>query len=271
MIVVRSVADYRRPDGIVGFVPTMGAFHEGHLALMRSAKERCGTCVVSLFVNPMQFAPGEDFERYPRMEERDFALAEAAGVDVIFAPPPAEIYGDGFSTTIKVGPVGDVWEGAARPGHFDGVATVVAKLFNIVRPDEAVFGEKDFQQCVVISNMVRDLNIPIRLRFEPTVREPDGLAMSSRNAYLSQEERVSARAISKFLLEAKRDLMGGAEVEETLRVAEANMEASGLAVDYLALVEETELRQLYSLEPRSRLIVAARIGKTRLIDNMSLI
>lgn len=268
MIEARSVAEYRRPDGKVGFVPTMGAFHEGHLSLMRAAKRECDYCIVSLFVNPLQFAAGEDFDRYPRNEERDFQMARKNGVDVIFCPPREELYGESFSTSVKVGSIGDIWEGAARPGHFDGVATVVAKLFNIVRPDVAYFGEKDFQQCAVISRMVRDLNFHIQLRFLPTVREQDGLAMSSRNAYLSDSERVSARAISQTLAAAAASLIGGADLPVTLEESRRFLERAGLDVDYFALVSEDSLVPLDGPRSGSRLITAVRAGKTRLIDNM---
>lgn len=268
MTVVRSIADYRRPAGVVGFVPTMGAFHEGHLSLMRAAKRRCDSCVVSLFVNPKQFGPGEDYKQYPRDEARDFELAESAGADIVFAPSPSEVYGDGFSTMVKMGPLGDLWEGAARPGHFDGVATVVAKLFNMVRPDLAFFGEKDFQQCAVISQLVRDLNFPLELVFEPTVREPDGLAMSSRNTYLSDEERLSALAISQALFSAKEAILRGANLQDTLAESREHMERAGLWVDYIALVHGTTLAKLDKFEVSARLIAAAKAGRTRLIDNV---
>lgn len=246
----------------------MGALHEGHLSLIRAAKRECEACVVSIFVNPLQFGPNEDFERYPRDERRDFELAEATGADVVFAPVREEIYREGFSTTIQVGPIGDIWEGAARPGHFDGVATVVAKLFNIVKPTVAYFGEKDFQQCVVIANLVRDLNMGIELRFLPTVREADGLAMSSRNAYLSQEERGSALAINEALASAKEAMLGGVEVSEVIKRYQRRMEDAGLSVDYFALVDGSNMMPVQSISNGSRLIAAAYAGRTRLIDNM---
>src|SRR5436190_16731115 len=207
MKTIRSVAELRaelagapRP---VGLVPTMGFFHEGHLSLMRAAREANATVVVSLFVNPAQFGPSEDLDAYPRDEERDLALAEQAGLDVVFAPAVEEVYPDGFDTTVSVGGLTEPLDGAARPGHFAGVTTVVTKLFNMVGPDVAYFGQKDAQQALVIRKLVRDLNMPLQIEVCPTIREPAGLALSSRNAYLSAEERERAAAISRALRAAE--------------------------------------------------------------------
>jgi pantoate--beta-alanine ligase len=230
----------------IGLVPTMGAFHEGHLALIRAARAECETVVVSVFVNPAQFAPCEDLERYPREEERDAALAEEAGVDVLFAPPVEELYPPGFQTWVDVEELGAMLEGAHRPGHFRGVATVCCKLFNIVRPERAYFGQKDAQQVAVVRRMVRDLNLGVEIRALPTVRDADGLALSSRNAYLSPAERVQALALPKAL--ATRD---PARARELL---------NGLEVDYLEVAD---------FDPRV-LAAAVRIGETRLIDNVVL-
>jgi pantoate--beta-alanine ligase len=230
----------------IGLVPTMGAFHEGHLALLRAAREECDTVVVSVFVNPAQFTAGEDFERYPRDEERDTRLAEEAGADLVFAPAADELYPPGYETWIEVEHLGAILEGVQRPGHFRGVATVCCKLFNLVRPQRAYFGQKDAQQVAVIRRMVRDLHLGVEIRVLPTVRAADGLALSSRNAYLSPEERRAALALPKAL--ATRD------------PRRARQLLNGLEVDYLEVAD---------LEPRV-LAAAVRIGKTRLIDNVVL-
>jgi len=248
----------------IAFVPTMGAFHEGHLALMRRAREAAEIVVVSLFVNPTQFVAGEDYDRYPRNEERDFELARKIPVDVMFAPSVAEMYA-GEETVIHVKGVSERWEGEHRPGHFDGVATVVAKLFNIVRPNIAVFGLKDFQQAVVIDRMVRDLNIPLALLFEETVREQDGLAMSSRNAYLSPEQRRLAPMLHEELEQLSKSKSAG---DKELSESKERLAKAGFAVDYLALVDGATLEPARKLEKGNRFIVAARLGATRLIDNL---
>jgi pantoate--beta-alanine ligase len=230
----------------IGLVPTMGAFHEGHLALLRAAREECDTVVVSVFVNPAQFTAGEDFERYPRNEDRDTRLAEEAGADIVFAPAADELYPPGYETWIEVENLGAILEGVHRPGHFRGVATVCCKLFNLVRPQQAYFGQKDAQQVAVIKRMVRDLHLGVEIHVLPTVRDADGLALSSRNAYLSPEERRAALALPKAL--ATRD------------PRRARQLLNGLEVDYLEVAD---------LEPRV-LAAAVRIGKTRLIDNVVL-
>jgi len=259
--------------GRIGLVPTMGAFHEGHLSLMREARKDCQTLVVSLFVNPTQFAAGEDFSKYPRNELRDAEMADSVGVDVLFAPATEEMYAGGL-TTISVKGVSDRWEGAHRPGHFDGVATIVCKLFNIVEANFAIFGLKDLQQCAVIRRMVVDLNLPIEVRFAPTVREADGLAMSSRNVYLSPEDRVTATLLSRELRSCADCFSQGSltagEVERILKHGKSLLEAAGFKVDYLNLVDTESLEPKTTPADGDSVIVAARIGPTRLIDNVQL-
>jgi pantoate--beta-alanine ligase len=247
MRTVRTIAELPRTDGSVGLVPTMGAFHAGHLALFAAAREENDVVVASLFVNPAQFGPGEDLERYPRDAARDAQLAEEAGVDVLFAPSADEMYPDGYATWVDVGDLGTRLEGEFRPGHFRGVATVCLKLFNIVRPTRAYFGQKDAQQAAVVKQLVRDLNLGLEIRVVPTVRDEDGLALSSRNAYLSPEEREAALALPRAL--ATKD------------VDRARALLRGVEVDY---VEEA------NFNGRRVLAAAVRIGKTRLIDNVVL-
>jgi len=253
MKTIRSIHELRAalaPRRRVGLVPTMGAFHEGHLSLFRAARGECDVVVVSLFLNRAQFGPDEDFARYPRDEARDRRLAEDAGVDVLFAPQPSELYPDGFGTWVEVEGTGA--EGAARPGHFRGVATVCLKLFNIVRPDVAYFGQKDAHQVRVLQRMIRDLNVDVRLRVLPTVRDLDGLALSSRNTYLSTEERQRALALP-------RALQAGRAAADPVAAARAAL--NGLDADYVELLE---------LERATLLTAAARVGSTRLIDNVVL-
>jgi pantoate--beta-alanine ligase len=237
--IVRSAAELPR-EGEIGLVPTMGAFHEGHLALFRAARDENEIVVASLFVNPAQFGEGEDLERYPRNEERDARLAEEAGVGVLYVPSAEEVYPPGFETWVEVERLGSILEGEHRPGHFRGVATVCLKLFNLVRPRRAYFGQKDAQQVAVVRRMVRDLAVPVEIRIVPTARDEDGLALSSRNAYLSAEERERALALPRALAARDRSLL------------------NGLEVDYF---EEADL------EPRV-LAAAVRVGTTRLIDNV---
>lgn len=277
MITVRTIEDLHRVihsakkihSERVGFVPTMGFLHEGHLSLIDLAREHgADFIVVSIFVNPAQFGPNEDFASYPRDEARDAALLEAREVDVLFAPSPAVVYPDGFTTTVRAGSAAGPLEGERRPGHFDGVATVVTKLFNMVQPDIAVFGQKDAQQCAVIRQLVRDLNLPVEIVIGPTTREADGLAMSSRNTYLNVEERALAPAFYKTLLHAQESVRRGADVDAVEREAAAELARAGIDVDYVRVVDsETFARP----EGNSRdLIVvgAVRIGRTRLIDNI---
>jgi pantoate--beta-alanine ligase len=267
--VLRSVEGVRSYAGKrpLGFVPTMGYLHEGHLSLVRRAREECATVVVSIFVNPLQFGPGEDFERYPRDPEQDLALAKEAGADALFMPEVAELYPEGFATEVRVRGVEDVLEGAARPGHFAGVATVLAKLLNIVGPENMYMGQKDAQQAFVVGRMIRDLNFPTRLVVCPTVREPDGLAMSSRNVYLNNEERAAAAAIPRALFDARDTGSTDPDaLEETAR--EALFAEPLIALEY---VSANDAATLGPVEPKTGeilLSLAARVGKTRLIDNV---
>jgi pantoate--beta-alanine ligase len=254
----------------IALVPTMGALHEGHLALIEAAREQADRVVASIFVNPMQFGEGEDFGRYPRREADDGAMLEKAGCDLLWLPSVGDIYPQGFSTTVTVRGVSERWEGEARPGHFDGVATVVAKLLSAVRPDVALFGEKDFQQLAVIRRMVADLAIPVEIVGVPTVREADGLALSSRNFYLSEEERRQAMALPRALEAARAAILGGTAVAEVLAEARDALLGGGFAkVDYVALVDAATLEPVDAPEGEMRLIAAAVIGATRLIDNLA--
>lgn len=263
-----SVARLKR-EGTLALVPTMGALHAGHIALIAEAKRRADKIVASIFVNPTQFAAGEDLDRYPRREEQDARMLDGAGCDLVWMPAVDAIYPRGFATTVHVSGVSERWEGEARPGHFDGVATVVAKLLLAVKPDVAVFGEKDFQQLAVIRRMVEDLNIPVEIVGLPTVREPDGLALSSRNAYLSEDERSRAVALQQALLGARDAIRGGKAVGSALREAkQALIDAGFLKIDYLALVDAQTLEPVEEAREEMRLIAAATIGTTRLIDNI---
>jgi pantoate--beta-alanine ligase len=265
---LRAALAGRGPAGDVGLVPTMGFFHEGHLSLMRQAREDCATVVVSLFVNPAQFGAGEDLDAYPRDEARDAALAAEQGVDLLFAPPVEEVYPDGFSTTVEVHGLTDVLCGAHRPEHFSGVTTVVTKLLNMVQPDAAYFGQKDAQQAIVIRKLVRDLDIPTRIEVLPTVREPDGLALSSRNAYLSAEERERALALSRALKAADATVASGArDAASVLGAARQELDASGVEPEYLELRSADDLSPAERVNGRTLLAVAARLGRARLIDN----
>ncbi len=258
----------------VGLVPTMGYLHAGHLALVAAARAANEVVVVSIFVNPAQFGPNEDFSRYPRDEARDLALLTAAGVDWVFLPTPAEVYPPGFQTYVEVREVTQRLEGAVRPGHFAGVATVVAKLFNLVQPTRAYFGQKDAQQVVVILRMVRDLNFPLELVVRPTEREPDGLARSSRNVYLNPEERVAALCLSRALHAAEAQWQAGARNGATLRAAmQAVLDAEPLArPDYVSVADPETLEELQAIAPGQGALasLAVRIGRTRLIDNVVL-
>jgi pantoate--beta-alanine ligase len=254
--------------GKVALVPTMGALHAGHMALVAEARKRADSVAASIFVNPAQFSQGEDFSRYPRREDQDIAMLEEAGCDLLWVPSVSDIYPDGFATKVSVSGVSERWEGEARPGHFDGVATVVAKLLLAVRPDAALFGEKDFQQLAVIRRMVGDLGIPVEVVGVPTVREPDGLAFSSRNAYLSPDERRQAVALPDALKAARNALQGGTPVGTAVQQAkQALVDAGFLRIDYFALVDAATLEPLDEPRGEMRLIAAALIGTTRLIDN----
>lgn len=269
----RGAVDAARAAGrTIGFVPTMGFLHDGHLSLIRAAREAgADFIVVSIFVNPKQFGPNEDFERYPRNEGRDGELLEGEAVDLLFLPPVEVMYPKGSTTTVYAGAVARPLEGARRPGHFEGVATVVLKLFNIVRPDLAVFGRKDAQQCAVIDRMVRDLDLPVRLVFGETVREGDGLAMSSRNSYLSPEQRLLAPVLHRALRAGQEALQrGGADAAAVERIMrETAAEAAGVEVDYLALVDPLTFEAPATLAGELLLVGAVRAGRTRLIDNIA--
>ncbi len=253
----------------VALVPTMGALHAGHLALVEEARRQADRVVATIFVNPLQFGEGEDLDRYPRREKDDARALEQAGCDLLWIPPPEQIYPAGFSTKILVSGLTERWEGKARPGHFDGVATVVAKLFNAVRPDVAVFGEKDFQQLAVIRRMTIDLNLGIAIVGVATVREEDGLALSSRNAYLSTDDRARAASLPRALERAAEEIDGGTPVAHALEHASHSLYDAGFSlVDYVALIDESTLEPIEAPSGRMRLIAAATIAGTRLIDNL---
>jgi len=257
-------------DFRVALVPTMGALHAGHLALVDRAKELAERVAVSIFVNPLQFNDKADLARYPRQEAADLAKLREAGCDLVWLPSPAELYPDGFATAISVAGISALWEGEHRPGHFDGVATVVAKLFVEVAPDIAVFGEKDFQQIAVIRRMTADLGLGVKIIGVPTVRDGDGLALSSRNALLSADERGRAVALPRALEAARNAIREGAEVADVLRTAKQSLiDAGFLKIDYLALIDEGTLEPLDGFREPARLIVAATIGSIRLIDNLA--
>jgi pantoate--beta-alanine ligase len=266
-----ALAPERRAGRSIGLVPTMGSFHEGHLALMRGAREDCDVVVVSLFVNPAQFGPSEDLDAYPRDEERDAALAEDQGVDLLFAPPLEEVYPPDFDTTVTVGRLTELLEGAPEhrgAAHFAGVTTVVTKLLNMVGADVAYFGQKDAQQALVIRKLVRDLDIPVRIEVLPTVRDPDGLALSSRNAYLSPEERERALGLSRALRAAEATVAGGErDAAAVLAAARAELDAHGVDPEYLELRTATDLSPVQRVNGSTLLAVAARVGRARLIDN----
>ncbi|MBS1880139.1 MAG: pantoate--beta-alanine ligase [Actinobacteria bacterium] len=263
----------RREAVSIGLVPTMGYLHDGHASLLRAARAECDLVVMSLFVNPTQFGPGEDLDRYPRDEERDLRLAAEAGVDFVYAPPVEEVYPEGFATTVEVrGPLTEVLDGdPARRGaaHFRGVATVVAKLLNSVGPDVAYFGQKDAQQAAVIRRMVADLDIPVRIEVLPIVREPDGLAMSSRNAYLEPADRERGVALSRALAAVRDAALAGAPLATALAAGRAELAAAAIEPEYLEACDAETLEQRSELGERPVLVaVAARVGAARLIDNV---
>ena len=263
-----SLAELRR-GGTLALVPTMGALHAGHIALVDEARRRADRVAATIFVNPAQFGPGEDLERYPRREEADTEMLREAGCDLLWIPTVEDIYPAGFSTRISVSGVSDRWEGEARPDHFDGVATVVAKLLLTVRPDVALFGEKDFQQLAVIRQMVSDLAIGVEIVGVPTVRDPDGLALSSRNAYLSPDDRAAALALPHALAAARDAIVSGQPVETALDDVRDKLGGAGFStVDYVALVDAQTLEPLTEPSGIMRLIAAATISGTRLIDNL---
>lgn len=263
-----AISGFRAAGERIAFVPTMGALHAGHMALVAQAKLAGQRVVVSIFVNPKQFGPNEDLARYPRKELADSRMLAEAGVDLLWMPPVEVMYPEGHATNISVAGVSEPLDGAARPGHFDGVATVVAKLFNQVKPDVALFGEKDFQQLAVIRRMVADLDFDIDVRGVPTQRDDDGLALSSRNAYLAPEDRAAAVALPRALGVAVRAIEKGDDPATALATARVSLEAAGFEVDYVELVDANSLGAPVAGQPR-RLLAAARIAGTRLIDNVA--
>src|SRR5690242_16835283 len=270
---LRAALERPRREGLrIGLVPTMGYLHDGHVSLLRAARAECDLVVMSLFVNPTQFGPGEDLDRYPRDEQRDLRLAAEAGVDFVYAPPVDQVYPEGFATTVAVGgPLTEVLDGDPSrrgPDHFRGVTTVVAKLLNSVGPDVAYFGQKDAQQAAVVRRMVRDLDFPVRIEVLPTVREPDGLAMSSRNAYLEPADRERATALSRSLGAAERGARAGS-LGMGLEAAHRELEAAGIEPEYLDARDAETLEPVKALGDRPVLVaVAARVGAARLIDNI---
>ena len=275
MQIARTVAEMKlfRPGmkAPVGFVPTMGYLHEGHLSLVRKAREESASVAVSIFVNPTQFGPREDFKSYPRDTERDLAMIEDM-TDVVFLPEAGEIYPPGFDSWVEVGDITGVLEGAARPGHFRGVTTVVAKLFNIVQPDRAYFGQKDAQQAAVIRKMVDDLNMNLEVIVLPTVREADGLAMSSRNAYLDAEQRQAATVLYRALMLAGELWAGGERNAGKIRreMTDLISQEPLARIDYISIADAATLKELHRLKPPALVSLAVRFGKTRLIDNVVL-
>jgi pantoate--beta-alanine ligase len=264
-----AVSALRQSHGGVALVPTMGALHAGHLALLDVARGVCPAVAASIFVNPTQFAPNEDFNRYPREEAADLEKLRSAGCDLVWLPGVDEMYPRGDSTLIDTAGPAHGWEGAIRPGHFRGVATVVAKLFGQVRPDAGIFGEKDWQQLQVIRRMVADLVLPVRVIGAPIVREPDGLAMSSRNRFLTAAERAAAPMLYAALTGIRDDMAHGAAAPEALQAGHAKLPAPQFNVDYLALVEGETLVETDVVSPTARLIAAARLGSVRLLDNIA--
>lgn len=262
-----TTAAFREAGEAIALVPTMGALHAGHMALVEEAKRAAPRVIASIFVNPLQFGPSEDLARYPRREQTDARMLTEAGVDILWAPPVEVMYPDGFATNISVSGISELLDGAHRPGHFDGVATVVAKLFAQTQADIALFGEKDFQQLAVIRRMVADLNLPIDIRGVPTQREDDGLALSSRNLYLSDKDRAAAVALPRALGVAARRIEQGDEAAAALDQARATLKAAGFAIDYVELVDAETLG---APDPARamRLLAAAKLGGTRLIDNV---
>lgn len=278
MRIIRSIQEFREArkalSGSMGLVPTMGYLHQGHFSLVRRARTENQTCAAWIFVNPLQFGPSEDFERYPRDEARDIALLEKERTDLLFLPSVEEVYPPGFSTYVDVRGVSAPLEGVVRPGHFQGVATVVLKFFNIMEPDRAYFGQKDAQQVVVLKKMVRDLNLKVEIVVCPTLREPDGLAMSSRNVYLSPEERVAASVLYRALcLAQERYAAGQCDAEAMRKDMTALLQSIGEAVsaiDYVSIAHPESLQELKVAQEGALVSLAVRFGKTRLIDNVIL-
>ncbi|MFC1479821.1 pantoate--beta-alanine ligase [Candidatus Omnitrophota bacterium] len=271
---VEAMRDYSRrarAEGkTIGFVPTMGYLHEGHMSLVRAARKECDTVIMSIFVNPHQFVPGEDFDRYPRDMQRDRRLAEEAGVDVVFAPSVSEMYPEGYATYVEtMGALTDVLCGSSRPGHFRGVTTVVAKLFDVICPDRSYFGQKDAQQTAIVKRMARDLNMPVEIRVMPIVRESDGLAMSSRNTYLSGQERRQARALSRSLKKAEEMVAGGELSPGRIKEEIVNIlqKEKNIRIDYVAVVDADCFTKIETVRDNTLTAIAVFVGQTRLIDN----
>ena len=264
-----AVAHARRGGKQIGVVPTMGALHVGHLSLVEACCRESGFTIVTIFVNPTQFGPGEDYTRYPRTLEADLKLLSSQRVDLVFMPGVETMYPRGSATMIDVGPIAEPWEGAHRPGHFRGVATIVLKLFNLTAPDVAYFGQKDFQQTLVVQQMVRDLDVPVEIRICPTVREPDGLAMSSRNVYLSPTERNQALTLSQSLRLAESLVAAGEWQAQTIlqQMCERLNSSGGVDVQYVAIVDPTTLAPVAEIREPAVALIAAKVGATRLIDN----
>src|SRR5579884_875754 len=276
MIVVDTVQGLRSARGSLaeplGFVPTMGFLHAGHMALIEAARAQNASVAVSIFVNPKQFGPNEDFATYPRDLDRDLAMLRDAGVDLVFVPSVEEMYPPDFSTTVDVGPIGEILEGARRPGHFRGVATVVARLFGLFQPRRAYFGQKDAQQCVVVKRLVADLSLPLEIVVIPTVREPDGLALSSRNIYLNSEERVAARVLSESLRLVEKHFRDGQTDAEALRrlVRDTVSREPLVRLDYISVADAATLSELTVVDRPALVSMAAWVGRARLIDNIVL-
>jgi len=269
---IKAVRDARRGFGDIGFVPTMGFLHGGHLSLVDLARSDCGASAVSIFVNPTQFGPHEDLSRYPRDLPRDLDLLQQVGTDLVFIPDDSELYPPGFSSRVEVGAIGDVLEGAIRPGHFSGVATIVTKLLNIVQPTRAYFGQKDAQQSIIIRKIVRDLDVPVEINVGPTLRETDGLAMSSRNVYLTQSQRANAPILYKALSAARDAFQSGVRDAALLRtkMKTALSKAEVTSVDYVSVANLATLQEMDHIDQSVLISLAVRFGSTRLIDNMVL-
>jgi pantoate--beta-alanine ligase len=265
-----AVAELRGQGGTIAFVPTMGALHAGHMALVAEGRRRASHVVASIFVNPTQFGADEDLSTYPRREATDAKMLEEEGCAVLWSPDVATMYPGGTGISVRAGNLGEGLDGASRPGHFDGVATIVSRLFDQVRPDIALFGEKDYQQLAVIRQMVRDQGLAVEIVAVPTQREADGVALSSRNAYLTDEERQSARALPRALGEAAAAIQRGGRVADALAIAKERLAKAGFdPIDYVELCDAETLAPVTSLERPARLLAAARIGRTRLIDNLA--
>lgn len=269
---LEDVIDRIKRNKLIGFVPTMGCLHEGHLSLIRKARLDTDCVVVSIFVNPIQFGPKEDFKKYPRDVDKDLKLCKANGVEIVFAPEAESMFPEDFLTYVNVEGLSDVLCGTSRPGHFKGVATVVAKLFNIVKPDIAYFGQKDAQQAVVVERMAKDLNMPLKIKVMPTVREKDGLAMSSRNVYLKPEERKKALFLYKSLKLAEELLKKGERNPEAIitKMRSLILRHRGVNIDYISIVDIKTLKTIDRISGKALVAVAAWVGKTRLIDNIVL-